>query len=137
MSYMSPLRKPRRGSARQRIARAHRSEAFGRRTARRLRVESLEERALLNAAPVATDDLYRVNAGQTLTVLFPQGVLANDLDPAFPDLRDDKRFADHSSKLRASLDTSLSRPPLNCAGMATTVQDLGEACKACHQDFRG
>ena len=64
-------------------------------------------------------------------------VLANDLDPAFPDLRDDKRFADHSSKLRASLDTSLSRPPLNCAGMATTVQDLGEACKACHQDFRG
>ncbi|MCR4415180.1 MAG: Ig-like domain-containing protein, partial [Thermoguttaceae bacterium] len=47
----------------------------------KLRLEILEDRTLLNVnvAPVATDDLYSVNAGQTLVVAAP-GVLANDLD---------------------------------------------------------
>ena len=64
-------------------------------------------------------------------------VLANDLDPAFPGLRDDKRFSDHSSQLRATLDGALASPPLNCEGVRAAMKNLGDACKACHQDFRG
>ncbi|HZX77833.1 hypothetical protein [Lysobacter sp.] len=63
--------------------------------------------------------------------------LADDLEQAFPDLRDDKRFAEHASRMRARLDAALASPPLNCAGVGTTASDIGEACKACHQDFRG
>lgn len=62
--------------------------------------------------------------------------MADDLEPAFPDLADDKRFAEHASHLRARLDAAWSNPPLNCAGVGTTTADIGEACKACHQDFR-
>lgn len=62
--------------------------------------------------------------------------MADDLEPAFPDLRDDKRFIEHASRMRARLDTALASPPLNCAGVGTVTADLGEACKACHQDFR-
>ena len=63
--------------------------------------------------------------------------LADDLEPAFPDLSDDKRFTEHASRMRARLDAALASPPLNCAGVGTTTADIGEACKACHQDFRG
>lgn len=62
---------------------------------------------------------------------------ANDLEPAFPDLRDDARFSDAASKMRATLDAALASPPLNCAGVQTLMKDVGGACKACHQDFRG
>ena len=62
--------------------------------------------------------------------------MANDIEPAFPGLSDDKRFIEHASKMRASLDAALASPPLNCAGVGTTAGKVGEACKACHQDFR-
>ena len=64
-------------------------------------------------------------------------VIANDLEPAFPDLRDDTRFAQHAGRLRATLDDALGSPPLNCASATVTSENIGEACKACHQDFRG
>ena len=63
--------------------------------------------------------------------------LGNDLEPAFAGLADDQRFKDHASKYRGALDAALAGPPLNCAGAGTTLQNVGEACKACHQDFRG
>lgn len=63
--------------------------------------------------------------------------LANDLEPAFPDLRDDARFGDAASKMRATLDAALASPPLNCAGVQALMKDVGGACKGCHQDFRG
>lgn len=63
--------------------------------------------------------------------------MANDLEPAFPDLRDDARFGDAASKMRATLDSALASPPLNCAGVQSLMKDVGGACKACHQDFRG
>ena len=63
--------------------------------------------------------------------------LANDLEPAFPGLADDQRFKDAASNYRAVLDGALTNPPLNCAGAGTTLQEIGKACKACHQDFRG
>lgn len=64
-------------------------------------------------------------------------VVANDLEPAFQDLRDDSRFTEHASRLRATLDDALGSPPLNCASAASTAANIGDACKACHQDFRG
>jgi len=75
-------------------------------------------------------------ATDTLPHLQALRVMANDIEPAFPDLRDDQRFAKHAADLRAKLDESLASPPLNCAGVGTTLSAIGEQCKACHQDFR-
>ncbi len=60
----------------------------------------------------------------------------DDLEPAFPDLADDSKYAGHAAKFRATLDAALASPPLNCAGAEETAKGIGEACKACHQDFR-
>ena len=72
----------------------------------------------------------------TLPHLQALRTMVNDIEPAFPGLRDDKRFTEHAGKLRGSLDTALSSPPLSCEGVTTLVANVGEACKACHQDFR-
>lgn len=79
----------------------------------------------------------RCSATDTLPHLKALRTLADDLDPAFPGLKDDARFAQHSSKMRAALDGALASPPVSCAGVTATAQQIGEACKACHQDFRG
>lgn len=78
----------------------------------------------------------RCAATDTLPHLQALRVLANDAEPAFPDLRDDARFAQHASKLRAEIDAALASPPLNCPGVGAAAAKIGEACKACHQDFR-
>lgn len=75
----------------------------------------------------ATDTLPHLKALRTM---------ADDIEPAFPDLSDDKRFDSHASKLRGSLDAALASPPLSCEGVTKLVSNIGEACKACHQDFR-
>ena len=79
----------------------------------------------------------RCAATDTLPHLQALRTMANDIEPAFPDLRDDERFTKASSQLRAALDDTLASPPLNCAGVGTAMGKIGEACKACHQDFRG
>lgn len=79
----------------------------------------------------------RCAATDTLPHLQALRTMANDIEPAFPDLRDDERFTKASSQLRAALDDTLASPPLNCAGVGTAMGRIGEACKACHQDFRG
>lgn len=61
---------------------------------------------------------------------------ADDLERAFPDLADDKRFSDAASHLRATLDGALASPPMNCEGVTAMNKDIGAGCKACHQDFR-
>lgn len=82
-------------------------------------------------------DGNRCAATDTIPDLQALRMMANDLEPAFPDLADDQRFKDHASALRAALDAALASPPINCAGAGTTLGKVGEACKACHQDFRG
>ena len=62
---------------------------------------------------------------------------ANDLDAAFPELADDQRFQAASAAMRAATDKAVSNPPLSCEGIGATLKSLGDACKACHQDFRG
>ena len=79
----------------------------------------------------------RCNATDTLPHLQALRTMADDIEPAFPDLRDDERFAKAASQLRAALDSARASPPLNCAGVGAAMKEVGAACKACHQDFRG
>lgn len=78
----------------------------------------------------------RCGATDTLPHLEALRTMANDIQPAFPDLSDDKRFSDHASQLRGAVDTARGSPPLTCEGVTQAASKIGEACKACHQDFR-
>jgi hypothetical protein len=78
----------------------------------------------------------RCAATDTLPQLQSLRMIANDIEPAFGDLREDTRFAGHASDLRAALDRALASPPLACAGVQAAMKDIGGTCKACHRDFR-
>jgi len=84
----------------------------------------------------ASTEANRCSATDTLPHLQALRTISNDLEPAFGDLGEDTRFTKHASNLRAVLDSTLSAPPLNCNGVGTAMGKIGEACKACHQDFR-
>ncbi len=77
----------------------------------------------------------RCSATDTLPHLEALRTMADDIQPAFPDLRDDKRFTDHASQLRGAVDAARSAPPLTCEGVTKVASTIGETCKACHQDF--
>ncbi|MEE7546730.1 hypothetical protein HF319_06540 [Xanthomonas sp. Kuri4-1] len=62
--------------------------------------------------------------------------LAGDLEPAFPDLADDRRFAGQARALRDVLAQAQASPPQDCTTLAGTVRRIDAACQACHQDFR-
>jgi hypothetical protein len=62
--------------------------------------------------------------------------MAGDIEPAFGDLREDRRFVGHAGDLRASLDSDLASPRLSCGGVGEVLKEVGGNCKACHQDFR-
>ena len=78
----------------------------------------------------------RCTATDTLPHLQALRTMANDIEPAFGDLREDQRFAQHAADLRASLDGVLANPPIACAGVETAMQEIGGNCKACHKEFR-
>ena len=82
-------------------------------------------------------DANRCAATDVLPHLQALRILGNDLDPAFSDLRDNTRFAGHTGSFRATLDQALTSPPMNCAGLKSTLEAIGGDCKACHTDFRG
>ena len=79
----------------------------------------------------------RCNATDVLPHLQALRLSANDLEAAFPDLRDDARFKAAASAMRAAADKAVANPPLTCEGVGAAMKSLGESCKACHQDFRG
>ena len=62
--------------------------------------------------------------------------LANDLELAFPSLRDDARFQQHTSEFRAALDKALAAPPADCEALKAVTGQVASGCKGCHQDFR-
>ncbi|NLB57804.1 MAG: cytochrome c [Gammaproteobacteria bacterium] len=78
----------------------------------------------------------RCNATDVLPHLRALRTMAEDLEPAFPRLSDDRRFAQAASGMRAALDDALASPPINCAGLGTTNKRVRDSCRACHQDFR-
>ena len=79
----------------------------------------------------------RCNATDVLPHLQALRMTANDLDAAFPELRDDQRFTAASTAMRATMDKAVSAPPLTCEGVGAAMKEIGESCKGCHQDFRG
>lgn len=62
--------------------------------------------------------------------------LSNDVDLAFPDMRDNQAFQQQASALRATLNQALAAPPADCPAMGKLVETIKEQCQACHQDFR-
>lgn len=78
----------------------------------------------------------RCAATDTLPHVQALRLMANDIEPAFGDLRDDQRFTRHASDLRASLDAALANPPLTCPGVGAAMGKIGDACEACHKEFR-
>ena len=79
----------------------------------------------------------RCNATDILPHLQALRMTSNDLDAAFPALRDDQRFAAASSAMRAAMDKAVANPPLTSEGVGAAMKDIGQTCKGCHQDFRG
>jgi len=85
----------------------------------------------------ANVDSNRCAVTDSLPHLQALRTMANDLEPGFPGLADDERFATHAADLRAALDAATASPPADCAAMGEVAGSIGNACKACHQDFRG
>jgi hypothetical protein len=78
----------------------------------------------------------RCTATDVLPHLQALRTLGNDLEPAFPDLRDDERFRTAAAGMRAAADKALNAPPLSCESLAGTMKSLGDGCKTCHRDFK-
>ena len=78
----------------------------------------------------------RCTATDTLPHLQTLRVMANDIEPAFGDLREDERFAQHAADLRGSLDNVLANPPIACPAAQSALEEIGGKCKACHKEFR-
>lgn len=78
----------------------------------------------------------RCTASDALPRLQSLRALSNDLETAFPGLKDDRRFIQHAGGLRAGLDQALAAVPADCAALRSVNTRIGEACQACHQDFR-
>ncbi|MFL6585869.1 MAG: hypothetical protein ACJ8GV_03180 [Luteimonas sp.] len=82
-------------------------------------------------------DANRCAPTDTLAHLQTMRALSNDLEAAFPDLRDHRGFVAHAADARRTFDTALAAPPADCAGLRATINSIGETCSACHQDMRG
>ena len=78
----------------------------------------------------------RCNATDILPHLQALRMTSNDIDAAFADLREDKRFSAASSDMRATMDKIIASPPLTCEGLGAAMKDIGQSCKGCHQDFK-
>lgn len=62
--------------------------------------------------------------------------LSNDLELAFPDLRDHRRFVAHGDQLRDAIDLAVVSPPDTCAALEMRLHDMQRTCNECHRDFR-
>src|SRR5690625_4145964 len=78
----------------------------------------------------------RCNATDVLPPLRALRTMGEDLEPAFPRLRDHRHFTRHAARMRATLDDALASPPINCAGLGTTTKRIRDSCRSCHQEFR-
>ena len=78
----------------------------------------------------------RCNATDVLPHLQALRMTSNDLEAAFPGLKEDQRFGVASSAMRATMDKAVANPPLTCEGVGAAMKSIGEGCKGCHQDFR-
>jgi len=64
-------------------------------------------------------------------------LVAHDIEPAFlPTGGDDEAFAAHAEKLRMQAQALEQAASAGCAALSEAAGAVGQACKACHQDFR-
>lgn len=82
-------------------------------------------------------DSNRCAVSDALPHLQTMRALSNDLEPAFPELRDHRGFVAHAARARRTLDVALATPPADCASLRMTIDAIGDTCGACHQDMRG
>ena len=85
---------------------------------------------------LARGEENRCNATDVLPHLRALRTIAEDLEPAFPGLAENRRYVQHAADMRAVLDDALASPPINCTGLAASNKLIRESCRACHQDFR-
>ena len=62
--------------------------------------------------------------------------IANDLEPAFPEMQDEAQFGRYSSELRAAADQALMAPPASCKAAVAVINHLDKACDSCHRDYK-
>ncbi|USJ01099.1 hypothetical protein MUG10_02285 [Xanthomonas prunicola] len=63
-------------------------------------------------------------------------LLADEVEPAFPEIGEDRRFGEHAQALRAALDQAQGLPLADCNAIGHVHTRISEACEACHRDFR-
>ena len=61
--------------------------------------------------------------------------LSGALDAFLPTGGDDDAFKRHAAHFTAMADSAAAATP-GCPALATTTQNLGGACKGCHDDFK-
>ena len=62
--------------------------------------------------------------------------VANDIEPAFGEMKDEAQFGRYASDLRASADAALMAPPASCAAATAEMTNLSKACDSCHRDYK-
>ena len=62
--------------------------------------------------------------------------VANDIEPAFAEMKEQAQFGRYASDLRAASDAGLMAPPASCAAASATLSRLGKACDSCHRDYK-
>ncbi len=63
-------------------------------------------------------------------------LLADELEPAFAQIGEDRRFGEHAQALRVALEQAQRSAPSSCAAFVPIKRRVAEACEACHRDFR-
>lgn len=58
-----------------------------------------------------------------------------DIPAAFSELSTQASFSGHASELQRIL-AEAAAAPANCAALQPTISAIGEACQACHRDYR-
>ena len=62
--------------------------------------------------------------------------VANDIEPAFADMRDEVQFGRYAADLRSAADAALTAPPASCAAATAALSNLSKACDSCHRDYK-
>ncbi|KLD71484.1 hypothetical protein [Xanthomonas pisi] len=65
-------------------------------------------------------------------------LLADELEPAFAQTGEDRRFGEHAQALRVALAQAQAQrsAPSSCAAFVPIKRQISETCQACHRDFR-
>ncbi|AEQ97108.1 cytochrome c [Xanthomonas oryzae pv. oryzicola] len=63
-------------------------------------------------------------------------LLADEAEPAFPEIGEDRRFGEHAQALRAALDQAQGVILTDCSQLGQLHARISDACEACHRDFR-